>query len=1632
MLRVLMLLVLVLIGLVAGQTVITGPYIVFNPSPATLNYVYFLNAQVQISGNSLSILNSFVRNSQFTLLGSSGASPALIIQNTTFIDGPTTLAIGGYSSVQVQNNVINHLGASPYTYAVQPCFFTVNVYAAMTLAQFKGNRETFNETLISFLCIQAPYANGTLALLDIEQNAFLHLTQNAYQPLQLVTTATDALFSGQDVYTTRMGQTLMLLNLTNIGVTQATIANNTLTQNTSTAVVADPRQQPAFQLDSLMNMLGYTNATSMSVQNNTVQTQGPFNGLPANVRAGLVFSQSGQASLVSALSLQGVSPQSQYVASYIQQSNPTLSVFTNDVEIQPRSGVDASSALSRCHYVCRRDCTTCIYTNASVAEWSPAQYTYCFNKTRFEDFTRASHSCIHADLLVTNPTTLTDLFAVAARDPFGGVIRIAWRYSGRGPISFTITQGVTMPLSIYYAFVLDHFAAVASPLDFFATGHVHSILLLSQNNYDEGAGFAWPTQIPFDNRTTTRQIAFEGFDFRIDLSSGATTLNLFSTGVASDPYTSPSSTLDRLAFKSCNFTGLGNTASSLDAIKGAIIDPALFGGPLVAGYYTTLSALGTLSLVDCRMTYIGGIVGAVLGVIPTVSLDQFELVRLQATTVPNGLGSWLVGTGFNVTQTACTGCGGGPQLSGYNNQTYAILQNNQVLLSVGSPTSSTYSVSNTFNLQISGNSASSDQYGLTVQGVSNFPCGVFPTLKNLKILNQGLTGTVADIRCPPDTCIGTACYINPFLVATKCLVNGSFTDILHPLYFNTIFSTWQDCIDICRFGTPRWCQGAPGVYTETLMIRNSAFGLGGGATDSVRLDAYDPTPGHRPLMVGNSHTITNFGSLTTTFAVTLTDLDFFNPAGFPNDTTTANEGECIVCIFSRTVTVLNALTVSRCNFYAILPLVLPASLPLTNLAQWTPILAALRSNTSAALQPSIRTPNIDRVIDVAVHSGAFTLTDTNLYGSAEAGVFVEMDGAAVYTVHNATGENHWGTFLSLRGGTDTTLTYSNCSYYCGALSYVVAATAIVFITMQSTISTRLVITNLTLWDYGNVTTGHPSFAALDLTRTFNFNNRFVMGNPYPDSFGNPLGGLAASLWIQNIVAPTITTLRLRYNTLRGMPLALRMSLYNATIWQLNEQPGFLPIIFDARRSMRETVRWNNVLIPTWAIQGLTDDVRTGYPSDDQSQLTDDVCDQLCLTASYLALSCYVGAAVIPGPTRYTRLCAAINGCPYNSIVMLDAVHTESMVCDFTYTQRNSIPINTLTVLSLVGTTIVGTHQFTQPCPSGIPFIGLQNPTGVAFQNIHFQSTPAAIGQFYVAGGGHAFGCGIPQLSFRYSTFELLDNGSFVGAPVDAFHCAECLFDQISFDHVTWIGSSNYCWRAIDIQTDTSARKPVVVVNAASTDPVPAGAFLSAVQPGGFDIENSTISCQPGHTGCFAPCISIQGSAGFTQETFKLNTIDAGGGTAFEWDLLQDAGFGGMEVLTDGIRLNTVTNDAIGIRITSPLAINNFPCEGNSSNFVQLLRVHNPDVTGTRYDVVYSDAGTAVFVLIDGGQQRVSCFLFRPLPLWSTMFIVFVSIVGTGAAFTVLMVLLCGVCKKPQYFPLDVERYRERYALRKQE
>lgn len=1048
----------------------------------------------------------------------------------------------------------------------------------------------------------------------------------------------------------------------------------------------------------------------------------------------------------------------QSIGASIAKENPELlDTLIYDVQVEPPS-MDMYSGTDECHYTCKNhlECNQCILTDdlqfGTIKEFSPSSHGVCYGRSVFNTTDNAFRDCSHEKLVISAPYENQESFLIGTRNEYNNSLIIEPRVLG-SQVQFRMNDTLNVS-SEYETFAYNDII----------TGNIntayHPFIFMLANSFSPVL-------------TLLKELQFNHIKFIMDISNDATPMInnvFFSTYIdpISTQYLQQPIIMDRFSITNSSFEG--NDLDNLNNIF-AYINRYLFlfkpGGVGVApsGYTSYLTKITRFEFNDNTMDGFGSMFKQ-----REYPSGRFFMNNNYFSRITDGVLSVVVDDTFTINDNVCVECfmnTGGSDNSILHIKGNALTSGTQCL---NSTFGECHMLRNNFNTSVSlfdnagattvyrveeidGTIHIDDNennrrltYGLCYNDInSSFPCS-FDGMRNLKIRNFDIVGTVKDIICDKGlvtevSCSGFECLTDTTIDPETCFVNKSI-EITNPDYGYIQFPTIQLAIDGCRAKNPKHIKILYDVYHETslnIQFQDSYINATTHNNETLLLEGCSP-PGTdlKPIIVGNNHVIKKTSALNNQgngvrLNLEIQNLQFINPTGL-FDASPGTIGNSInrdsYILSTDPNTLFDDFTLNNSCFWAIQTTsTIPSYSPtdFQNVTKWQELLQTEYVDKKiSGVNPPISGVNTDIVLSVSIKRSS-TITNNQFYGSYSLG-YHQYNGVSTspialdYTVskafltqiNNNVGENQWGAFMVLDDQYNVEYDSTDCTYFCGAYSDQSDYTGVTTIDFKNAapyptieISPGVPFTGpLYQLQLGN-SSWVVEYGGGPTLNTYVPSTRLAF--PSVTIPPNIFGGYHAAIWIKNldVNVANVTDFKIRGTKTQGLPIALRMTDINEDIiFTYNQE---LPEFFnDARRFMRETQRHNNLVNPIGDMSGTIYDVRGRVPSADLASIQDFFCNDLCFPDLNQFAKCQVsinhieGVTTDFGITQFSNLTDAIYRCIFNRIVMLDLNHYEYIDVkqmnyrpDYTRIFPNS---NELLIESNTGqtTTIYGfNHHFDQ-------------------------------------------------------------------------------------------------------------------------------------------------------------------------------------------------------------------------------------------------------------------------------------------------------------------------------------------------
>ncbi len=1211
----------------------------------------------------------------------------------------------------------------------------------------------------------------------------------------------------------------------------------------------------------------------------------------------------------------------QYIAKALLDKNLGFyNTYSHDVQMEPDYESEFSG-WNECHHTCRRNCSAAVLIDPETSIYTLInEYSHgvCLNHSAFTNIFPAGNAVGHEDLLIVPPYYSREPFVLSSDNRVNGVLRV--RPSSNSG-SVIIYMNDTQYVSEEYKSVVDAYRFRALPTDVWFTFN-HPIIIQPRFNGSASG--------------VLQNITFTNVEFRINVEDSNRAL--FSSMIYRDAqyYSTQPSILHRLELVNCIVNGLhpsnGIFTAGSNLLKTENGESGHFS--LLSEIMDFLFISNTYSAMDQLLSYTTG----------TIHISSQVVVRNNvASRLDNGLFSHrtLNATYIQITDNSILlSSRGGGGLSGDavisirgNGNNRMVFENNaftqkQPAAADPTTTSRAFSLTNLGNLDASSNTA--DGYmgiGLYFNNITNYPCQS-TSLVNLENANPYLNGSIYDLACGELTgCRKLTCFQDPSLIPAYCVVDKSYSTS-GPLYRIQYWHTIQGAIDECRAISPRLIYLTPDVYFESGLVIRSYLGIADFEILSANL-------GNRSIIVGNSHAMTT--AIGSSVNVTIRGLRFANPTGLLSFSSTIDP-----YILNLDSSDLVNTAVLSCEFVSYQSIsTLSGSLP-TTLSGWETLIANLTAHGS--VKPNIRRPNTNA--QVLVHSyGTSRLEDTNFYGS-ELAAYRETKRVSRTTtyINNIIGENHWGGFLYTSVTSNSTVSRTRCIYVCSGLSNLGIAVAVGMFQFTNGINFQFFSNNYTfdpdVYDNPYVT------------------ERLPYGNPFPST-----STYLAALWVTGLTGSEWTDFKIRNSQLRGYPGAVRLQDVAESVLIFND----VSIYINDTRKLPRQIQWENYNAdPTGYMYGTLFDVRIGAPEEDAVFL--DItrfCNALCLPAPS-QLTCEVSfTRVTPTDVEYNSINAAIAGCPYNSIYLVDPTYSEDIVTNFVASTSRTSP--TLLIRGYGPVVIIGNHRFLETALISDP-----KPITVQWQNLEFQnnvtSSQPLIDIVPVTSGSIT-----PIMEFTSVVFSKSDDS--IGAPNNTINCVSCHMTTLTLTTSTMTGS--WLSGVYMKSTDAVFKSTTTTISGMSNTSV----YLETV--GGYEIRTSILRCNNpiGQSGTSKGCLHVFGSATLTTHVIENTEVSANNLVPSQvydgiyWNLNQALSFSQVALLTANIQNSLTAATGFGIRIVVALIDSNYPCAPSTDATVNALQAANTEANGNMGKVAIVDAAGVIVGLQAVGTPQLGCFIY---------------------------------------------------------
>jgi hypothetical protein len=1276
---------------------------------------------------------------------------------------------------------------------------------------------------------------------------------------------------------------------------------------------------------------------------------------PIPIRNGLVLLNSSLAALRSYFGIPStLAAQYQDVPNYLSSLNPRMNMYHFRTRIEPNLQVDPYSGWDDCHYACKDECTSCIYTDTNLVtqEFSSYSHDICYNRQVFSNSTRATRQCRHPTLKITGPVTISQTSVISCKNRVDGTCGMQPRYMDRA-VLFEVADALTSP-DEHYMYTYDRELFLASPQDtFFVTSHPY--LIMPDERWDSVEN-GTVVELPASERVVMTSLNLYGLQFRIHDNLG---LNRHIFGIRAY---SPNTTQELdLTIENC-------------LIYAYNINPAVFtpGFHLINNNTDTRATHSPTFWTLDRFRFINNRY-LLMDLLTETPLFANELIieHNYGNNLKNGFASLMPTQLVQMHNNSCYECS-----LNYNTLSYVLINGtmlaNHTPIASGVVTNnifanslpanaisfvSVWNIQNLANLVIIDNTANAyRQIGMIYNNIGNIPC-TYRGLIALDGANPLLNGVTYDFYCSGIGigCKDDTCFADPSLMPPYCIVNTTYPVTGYD-YRIMFFRTLQDCIYTCL---RRLCYVSPELHVvSNLLFRNYYI-----ANETLRILALDPS--NRPIIIGSEHAIAAAAQLTDRWSLELTNLVFFNPYGVAS-----YEASFSSRILRTADVALLRINLTNIDVYAFKP-VNPTFIPYnTTTAYWHSTFLPQFSSQNAGRSPYIREPNVEIAIQLQMLQES-TYNNIRIFGARRTGLHearsVGFSGYST-TVRGLVGENMWSQFYYFAYQYNLDIQNATCDYWCGG-QYPDNPLAVAQI-MFSTLATRFVIEN-------NKIIAGPS----TITNNQHVSARLLYGNPFTGFLGAYSGKLAG-LWIQGMDGSNWREFRFRHNQISGWPRWIRLTnSANRTIHDFN---NFATLYDDLRYIPRQLLYSNdptnslgliNAGTPAGVVQVKLGDILGDDYLDDESQWCNDLCPP-----DFTSLWCTVHLESAISSLNYHSITTAIRECIYPTIVVVSPIVYESVVTDLSFTSARTV--NYLTIRSFSGATIIGTHYFNQTSCSRTKYA-----TTLTIQNVNFVTTSTSYSLLsnYTLSTmpkavihidntlGNSSTCALASLRLE-SVVITLQHANDTGL-LDAIRCDDCIVSQFTLLSTRSVG---YFRVGIKLGAGTiSADKRMhLSISSSIVEQSTANALLVLFPPKSLILHDNEFRCDS--TTPSLGCLYLYGALVGVVRSIRRNIVYANQlmslwGVEFSsyvWNL------GGAYTLAQiATILNETTDNSarytrFGLHIISDDIDSVYPCVHSDQQYINGIVLRNIGIG----KVAITDSLSSVITMITNGASGLGCLL----------------------------------------------------------
>ena len=504
--------------------------------------------------------------------------------------------------------------------------------------------------------------------------------------------------------------------------------------------------------------------------------------------------------------------------------------------------------------------------------------------------------------------------------------------------------------------------------------------------------------------------------------------------------------------------------------------------------------------------------------------------------------------------------------------------------------------------------------------------------------------------------------------------------------------------------------------------------------------------------------------------------------------------------------------------------------------------------------------------------------------------------------------------------------------------------------------------------------------------------RFISGNPFI-TYPNINVGYLSQIWISGLQGSTYSFINIRNNILNGFPIGARISSADMTALTQNDVG---PIKYNDSRVVLREIQISNS--PLLEIKGNIWDMRSGSPQNDYLSDQSMYCNGMCpidAANTYCKVGTFVSDATDNSVAEFSTISSALQYCPFNRILLVDAIYTENIIYGFA-NERLPFPSTTLLLLSVTQSIIYGTHVFTSSCPTGTQTI----PANFILQGITFMYIPITGGSLISFVNG---GCPSPNIDIDKNTFNINSTANSTTATI--ISCVSCYVNFFNVTNNVFNNIQSNSITAVDFEPNTLGGSVLVVYNSYVSTPI--GTFIYILNTQGFIVNNNYINCIDQLTSC----ILVDGSnllgslfSIYTNTITGQSNINPVNYTGLWWNLNQALTLSDVGTITNNIYGNTISGNALGVVITTSNMMDYYPCVVALNIYIEKLAANNPQVSATSHRFVFAEPDLGILAYVG---KRTQCLIFDTYSSKTSLMLVAFILFGVFASIFLFFIICCG-------------------------